>query len=258
MKNRVFISVLILILAACSVRISNKAEIVETPNDIKNDIGIDESTSDENPTGTGFTGELEIDSVEVDIMVVVHQPNVQLNIKGHYLDGCSEITKGPDKWYFEQEGRLIKVIFNPDYLPDADCSAGPRNFFRGMGVNAKDMEWETGEYFVEIHGFQTSFEIEEEIINKWNDVKKVIQIVSDDFFENFGIEGNVQFNFGIPSIIWSDSCLELPEEGEICEDVEIPGYSIVLKNAGEKWEYHTNSDGSIFRKVPWKKNSHNK
>ena len=47
---------------------------------------------------------------------------------------------------------------------------------------------------------------------------------------------------------WSDRCLGLPQPGEMCAEVIVPGYIITLDADGQKMIFHTDSDGSSIRR----------
>lgn len=46
---------------------------------------------------------------------------------------------------------------------------------------------------------------------------------------------------------WRDGCLGLARPGEMCTQVIIPGYKIVVAVAGQQYEFHTNESGSQVR-----------
>ncbi len=47
------------------------------------------------------------------------------------------------------------------------------------------------------------------------------------------------------TVTWTDTCLGLEEPDEICDIASIPGYRVMLKADGRRFEAHTNQDGSI-------------
>lgn len=49
-------------------------------------------------------------------------------------------------------------------------------------------------------------------------------------------------------IQWPDSCLGLAETGELCSQVMVPGYEILLEVGEEAWIFRTDEDGSIIRR----------
>jgi hypothetical protein len=48
---------------------------------------------------------------------------------------------------------------------------------------------------------------------------------------------------------WPDACLGLPAGGEACAQVITPGWRVVLRSAGQDYEYRTSADGLIVRPV---------
>lgn len=47
------------------------------------------------------------------------------------------------------------------------------------------------------------------------------------------------------AITWPDGCLGIVRMGVICTQAEVPGFKIILEADGQKYEFHTNQDGSI-------------
>lgn len=46
-------------------------------------------------------------------------------------------------------------------------------------------------------------------------------------------------------VIWPDGCLGIVRMGVMCTQAQVPGFRIILEANGQKYEYHTNQDGSI-------------
>jgi hypothetical protein len=46
---------------------------------------------------------------------------------------------------------------------------------------------------------------------------------------------------------WSNACLGLAEEGEMCAEVITPGYEVTMQAEGKMYVYRTNADGSVMR-----------
>ena len=47
------------------------------------------------------------------------------------------------------------------------------------------------------------------------------------------------------AVTWPDGCLGIVRMGVMCTQAEVPGFKIILEAGGEKYEYHTNEDGSV-------------
>lgn len=51
----------------------------------------------------------------------------------------------------------------------------------------------------------------------------------------------------VEEVEWPNACLGLPEPGEMCAEVLTPGFRLVFEAGGERYEAHTNRDGSQVR-----------
>ena len=47
------------------------------------------------------------------------------------------------------------------------------------------------------------------------------------------------------AVTWPDGCLGIVRVGVLCTQGEVPGFKIILEANGQKYEFHTNQDGSI-------------
>lgn len=47
------------------------------------------------------------------------------------------------------------------------------------------------------------------------------------------------------AVDWSDACLGISVEGQVCVQVVTPGYRILLEVDGRQYEYHTDADGRV-------------
>ncbi|MDH6056230.1 hypothetical protein [Umezakia ovalisporum] len=46
---------------------------------------------------------------------------------------------------------------------------------------------------------------------------------------------------------WNNGCLELPQPDELCTQVLVPGWRVVVSNNAKNWIYHTNRNGRYLR-----------
>ncbi len=49
------------------------------------------------------------------------------------------------------------------------------------------------------------------------------------------------------AVTWPNGCLGIVRMGVLCTQAEVPGFKIVLEANGQKYEFHTNQDGSIVQ-----------
>ena len=47
------------------------------------------------------------------------------------------------------------------------------------------------------------------------------------------------------AVTWPNGCLGIVQMGVMCTQAEVPGFKIILEANGQKYEFHTNQDGSI-------------
>ena len=47
------------------------------------------------------------------------------------------------------------------------------------------------------------------------------------------------------AVTWPDGCLGVVRMGVMCSQAEVPGFKIVLAADGQKYEFHTNQDGTV-------------
>lgn len=48
---------------------------------------------------------------------------------------------------------------------------------------------------------------------------------------------------------WPDACLGLAGQDEACAQVVTPGFRVRMEAGGVEYEYHTNQNASLFRRV---------
>ena len=46
---------------------------------------------------------------------------------------------------------------------------------------------------------------------------------------------------------WRNGCLEVLKPGEMCTQALVPGYRVTVSDGGQRWVYHTNSNGKTLR-----------
>lgn len=60
-----------------------------------------------------------------------------------------------------------------------------------------------------------------------------------------------RFNLrSVEAVTWNDACLGIPQPGQVCAAVRVPGYRIVLGYDGQRYEVHTDQLGDIVYWFP--------
>ncbi|HLO28774.1 MAG TPA: hypothetical protein VK249_06550 [Anaerolineales bacterium] len=57
------------------------------------------------------------------------------------------------------------------------------------------------------------------------------------------------------AVTWPNGCLGIVRMGVLCTQNEVPGFKIILEANGQKYEFHTNQDGSIAQLAEGAQNS---
>ncbi len=189
---------------------------------------------------------LIIEKVEVEVLQGVVIPELSVTVYGLLPDSCTKIIKKEgtiEKW---REGDTFYIQINPTREQGQDCLEEEQFFFRGIGQTLKDTE--PGEYIVDVNGFQVAFTIPDYGgIHSDEVVDMIVELVDQDIRSRFSASS---FSFiSVSPVEWTDACLELPEEGEMCAEVITPGLRVIAGDGQTIWEYHTNQNGSLLRVV---------
>jgi hypothetical protein len=51
----------------------------------------------------------------------------------------------------------------------------------------------------------------------------------------------------VDAVDWPDTCLGAAGKDEMCAQMVVPGYRVILEARGQTYEYHTNQDGTMIR-----------
>ena len=50
--------------------------------------------------------------------------------------------------------------------------------------------------------------------------------------------------------LWSNGCLDLAQEGELCTQAIVPGWRVFVSGNNQTWVYHTDQQGRMLRIEP--------
>jgi hypothetical protein len=75
---------------------------------------------------------------------------------------------------------------------------------------------------------------------------QAVQAALVDLSRRTGVAiGNIRVN-RVERVVWDDACLGVDVPGEVCAQVQVPGYRIILSIKVKTFEAHTNQDGSVI------------
>lgn len=76
---------------------------------------------------------------------------------------------------------------------------------------------------------------------------KAIEAVKIVLAEQLSVDTGQITLFSLERIIWADSCLGIPIQGETCTNVEMPGFRVILMAGEDHYTYHTDMTGENIR-----------
>ncbi len=81
------------------------------------------------------------------------------------------------------------------------------------------------------------------------DQPEVVAVVIDRLRSRLGVASAEIGLVSAEQEQWPDGCLGAAEPGEMCTQAIVEGYRVILEAGGQKYEFHTNMDGSLVREV---------
>lgn len=79
-------------------------------------------------------------------------------------------------------------------------------------------------------------------------VPDAVATVRTHLAEYLGVNEGIVIIMSVYEKEWGNSCLGLANVGDICAQVITPGYEVTAQVQGNRYIYHTNSDGSALRR----------
>jgi hypothetical protein len=79
-----------------------------------------------------------------------------------------------------------------------------------------------------------------------SDPQALIEKAKADLAQRLSVSDTQISLVKIDQVIWSDASLGCPQAGMTYAQAQVSGYLILLKYAGDEFEYHTNIHGNIF------------
>ncbi len=185
---------------------------------------------------------IEIERIKVNITRGETKPLISLNIHGQFLDSCISIIEHADAITQSQGEHTFYLAINPVRLEDVPCEGNSKKLF--TIVNLLYDYLHAGEYQLEVNGYVTSFTLDEAAGTYPPAVNAVANAAWEDIFDKYQARAEI---IRIEKATWSDNCLELPAEGEDCEDVETLGFYLVAIFEKRTWVYHSNTEVTELR-----------
>ena len=78
-------------------------------------------------------------------------------------------------------------------------------------------------------------------------VTELVSRARADLASRLGVTEDLIQLASVDEVEWPDACLGIPAPGRMCAQVIVPGYRIVLEQAGQAYEYRANLSGSQLK-----------
>lgn len=79
-------------------------------------------------------------------------------------------------------------------------------------------------------------------------VLPIVKMAQQDLVGRLGVDRKIIELVSVEDVIWPDTCLGLPAP-ELCARTVTPGFKIIFNVAEQKYQYHTDRHGGMFRFV---------
>jgi hypothetical protein len=80
--------------------------------------------------------------------------------------------------------------------------------------------------------------------------RKIVEIIKNDISDRLAIAEDEILVMDIRKAEWPNSCLGIPDRGNMCAQVITTGYEVTLQAKNKVYVYRTDEDGSIVKLQP--------
>ena len=94
---------------------------------------------------------------------------------------------------------------------------------------------------------QTTIQVQRQNVSRGGLPLVVVNAVTKDLSKREDIPQNRLRVIGYSKETWRNGCLEVLKPGEMCTQALVPGYRVTVSDGGQRWVYHTNSNGKTLR-----------
>ncbi len=142
------------------------------------------------------------------------------------------------------EGGIPKNIYDKLYKQDI---MGPEERFGKVRLSGK---FEYGQEYGHLGGYDSQIIPSEVVIIPWS--PPTIEITRDQAIvaarealsASLGVSSSQIELLSVEEVMWGNTSLGCPEPGKQYAEVIVPGFRVIFEYEGQKYEYHTNIDGS--------------
>lgn len=89
-----------------------------------------------------------------------------------------------------------------------------------------------------------------EVFNPLPDEDRAFEAARQALAERLAVDPLSIQRVEVTTANWPDGCLGLPQKGEMCTEVIVPGFRVVLEVGGQRYVYRTNQSATVVRAEP--------
>ncbi|BAY81322.1 hypothetical protein NIES267_07980 [Calothrix parasitica NIES-267] len=94
---------------------------------------------------------------------------------------------------------------------------------------------------------QTTIQVQRQNVKRSGLPLNVVNAVTKDLSRRVDIPQDRLRVIAYSKETWRNGCLEVLKPGEMCTQALVPGYRVTVSDGGQRWVYHTNSNGRNLR-----------
>ncbi len=206
--------------------------------------GCGTATDDDTPPPRGKK-EAVIEYMEV-VFLESFPLQVHVSITGYLPDGCVSV----DKITTDRNGNEFTITIKTERQTGVACTEATVPLEENVPLDVYGLP--AGVYTVvafSSNQFTVKFEFTQDNILQDDALPRhpAVEAAIADLAEQLGVAPEDITVVDSLDTDWPNACLGLAEEDEACAEIITPGYIVILEVDGQRYEYHTNSDGSSLR-----------
>lgn len=173
--------------------------------------------------------EIQVNTVEVQ-QVAYDPAQVEVAVEGIVGDSCNTLAGSRQ----EREGNAITVTIEAIRTLGVICQELAQLYDDTIRLEG---DFPPGNYTVIVNGVSQEFTV----VSLLEEAEKAARAA---LAADLGIDPAEPRLISIEEVLWGDASLGCPEPGMAYIQMIVPGYRLVFEHAGQRYEYHTDQEGS--------------
>lgn len=185
---------------------------------------------DSEQTVSAVQVEIRVNTIEVQ-QTAYDPAQIVVAVEGVVGDSCNQLA-GVQQ---ERTGNAIDVTITAIRTVGIECMELAQVYNEAIPLEGEFMP---GNYTVTVNGVSQDFTVVSHLGDAESTARRALAA-------DLGIQETAPILISIEEVLWGDSSLGCPEPGMMYAQVITPGFRLVFEHSGQRFEYHTNRDGSV-------------